>query len=53
MINVIDNGYIWNGIYNSSSTVLEENKILIFGGEDKNKIHKESFLFDLETKNNK
>ena len=51
MINVIDNGYIWNGIYNSSSTVLEENKILIFGGEDKNKIHKESFLFDLETKN--
>ena len=22
MINVIDNGYIWNGIYNSSSTVL-------------------------------
>ena len=50
LINVVDNGYIWNNIFNSCNAVIGENKILIFGGEDENKLYKESFLFD--TKNN-
>ena len=51
IINVIDYGYIWNNIYNSCVVVLKENKILIFGGEDENKLYKESILFDIKNKN--
>jgi len=47
LINVVDYGYVWSGIYNSCSVVWEENKIMIFGGEDKNKLYKECLLFDI------
>ena len=47
MINVVDYGYVWKGIFNSCSVVWEENKIVIFGGEDKIKLYKECFLFDI------
>ena len=51
MINVIDYGYIWNKIYNSCTVVLNENQILIFGGEDENKLYKDSIIFDIKNKN--
>ena len=51
LINVIDYGYVWNNIYNSCLVVLDENKILIFGGEDKDKLYKDTFLFDIENNN--
>ena len=50
LINVIDYGCVWNNMFNSCNVIIGENKILIFGGEDENKLYKESFLFD--TKNN-
>lgn len=49
VINVVDYGYVWRGIYNSCSVVWEENKIVIFGGEDKKKFYKECFLFDIRS----
>jgi hypothetical protein len=48
LVNVVDYGYVWNKIYNSCTVVLDENKILIFGGEDENILYKESFLFDIK-----
>ena len=51
IINVVDWGYVWNLAYNSCNVVLEENKILIFGGEDETKLYKESFLFDIKNNN--
>ena len=51
LINVIDYGYTWNNIYHSCAVVFEENKILIFGGEDENRIYKDSFLFDIKNNN--
>ena len=48
LINIVDYGYVWNKIYNSCTVVLDENKILIFGGEDENILYKESFLFDIK-----
>ena len=47
IIHVVDYGFVWRGMYNSCSVVWEENKIVIFGGEDKNKLYKECFLFDI------
>ena len=51
LINVLDYGFVWNNIYNSCVVPFEENRILIFGGEDENKIYKESFLFDINNNN--
>ena len=51
LINVIDYGLVWNNIYNSCTVSYEENKILIFGGEDENKLYRESFLFDIKNNN--
>ena len=51
IINVIDYGYIWNNIYNSCTVILNENQILIFGGEDGNKLYKDSIIFDIKNKN--
>ena len=47
LVNVVDCGYVWNNAYNSCTVVLDENKILIFGGENENILYKESFLFDV------
>ena len=49
LVNVVDYGYVWNKAYNSCTVVLDENKILIFGGEDENILYKESFLFDIKS----
>lgn len=49
IINVVDYGFVWKGMYNSCTVVWEENKIVIFGGEDKNKLYKECFLFDIRS----
>jgi N-acetylneuraminic acid mutarotase len=51
IINVIDYGLVWNSLHNSCILSYEENKILIFGGEDENKLYRESFLFDLVNNN--
>ena len=51
IINVVDYGCVWNYVSNSCNVVLEENKILIFGGEDETKLYKESFLFEVKTNN--
>ena len=51
IINVVDYGFVWDNIYNSCTVPLEENRILIFGGEDENKLYRESFLFDIKNNN--
>ena len=51
LVNVVDCGYVWNNAYNSCTVVLDENKILIFGGENENKLYKDCFLFDIKSNN--
>ena len=51
IINVVDYGFVWDNIYNSCTVPLEENRIIIFGGEDENKLYRESFLFDVKNNN--
>ena len=48
LVNVVDYGFVWNNVYNFCTVVLDENKILIFGGEDGNKLYKDCFLFDVK-----
>jgi hypothetical protein len=48
----IDYGYVWNAAENSLVMIIDKEKILICGGEDKDgNLFNDTFLFDINTKN--